>query len=38
MYEIAMQLIDSAFIITLDNPLREIECAVHMYSIAMEQI
>lgn len=38
MYEIAMQLIDSAFIITLDDPLREIECTVHVYNIGMEQI
>lgn len=38
MYDIAMQLIDSSFIITLDDCLREIECTVHMYNIAMEEI
>lgn len=38
MYEIATQLIYSPFIIILDDHLREIECTLHMYNIAMEQI
>lgn len=38
MYEIATQLIYSPFIIILDDHLREIECTLHLYNIAMEQI
>lgn len=38
MYEIATQLIYSPFIIILNDRLREIECTLHMYNIAMEQI